>query len=66
MSSRTPKKMWAQTISIEGVGPKLFKVTVTYFTPAEILQPTEFERVVFFTSFDKAMEFGEEEMAAWK
>ena len=66
MSNRTPKKMWAQAVSIEGIGPKLFKVTVTYFTPAEILQPTEFERVVFFTSFDEAMEFGEEEMEVWK
>ena len=66
MSKHTPKKMWAQAVSIEAIGPKLFKVTVTYFTPTEILQPTEFERVVFFTSFDEAMEFGEEEMEAWK
>ena len=66
MSNRMPKKMWAQAVSIEGVGPRLFKVVVTYFTPAEILQPTEFERAFFFTSFDEAMEFGEEEMAVWK
>lgn len=66
MSARTPKKMWVQTVSIECVGPKLFKVTVTYFTPSEILQPTEFQRVVFFTSVDEAMDFGEEELAVWK
>lgn len=66
MSKRAPKKMWAKEISIEAIGPKLFKVTATYFTPAEILQPTEFERVLFFPSFDEAMEFGEEEMVAWK
>ena len=66
MSKHAPKKMWAKTISIEAIGPKLFKVTVTYATPSEILQPHEFERVLFFPSFDEAMDFGEEEMAAWK
>lgn len=66
MSARTPKKMWAQAVSIEAIGPKLFKVTVTYSTPSEILQPHEFERVLFFPSCDEAMEFGEEEMVAWK